>query len=945
METESKPVGRFNQRVLPWIAAAGALVVYLVTLNHWVTVASLPLVAKVTGWDWWMPTLQAPVYLLVTYPVRWLAPGAQPVALNFFAALCGAGALGLLARSVALLPHDRTIQQRQRERHSQGLLSIPANWLPPLLAALSLGLTLTFWEHAVVATGEAFNVLLFAYVIRCLLEFRIQQKESWLLRMAFVYGLAVTNNWAMIGFFPLFLAAVVWIKGAAFFNWRFLGKMTGCGLLGLLPCLFLPAVQVATSAASNSFWEYLRFELVLQRNSLLLVPRWLVLILSLSSVLPVIAMGIRWPSHAGDISATGTLITQLMFHVLHALFLVAGAAVMFDPRFSPRSLAGAVGIGVPFLTFYYLSALSVGYFSGYFLLVFGPDAGKTWKRPSLPLRLVSGCFVAAIWLGLVGIPVALAYRNLPSIQGNNGPALRQFAAQLARNLPETGAIVLSDNPFYALLLQAHYGSADAGNPHVVLDTRSLSYLSYHRTLAKRYPDKWKDWSAGKNVAESVNPSILVSLLLSLSSSHALYYLHPSFGYYFENFHLAPRGLVHQLKPYPPKAVAPPLLSPEEIKLNLETWAAMSGQFGPLASAIQRKTTDAMVAGRFYARALNHWGVVLQRNGRHQEARAAFAQAVALHPDNRAARINLEAGDALLQRKHPMVESLKAKKDILGAHRSWDSAMNEFGPYSEPRLCFDVGRNFVQGGLPRQGVIEFIHARTLDPTNLTYRVAEAEIYLQGNLPDETLDTLKAIRKLPAAATLDQTNQFALIRLEAMAHLGKTNFAAAEKLVLDARRKFPQQPAVLETLAQVYMLSSRFNDALATLDQQLKAFPNDASPLMNKAAVHFRLKAYEPCIAALDAFLKKQPQHLLALELRAAANLQLKRMDAAKADYEAIRKLAPKAPAAHFSLGELAFQQKQTRDAITHYEAFLKLVSPDAKEAAQARERLRELKAAR
>ena len=80
--------------------------------------------------------------------------------------------LALLARSVALLPHDRTHDQRQKERSEFSLLSIRAAWLPPVLAALVCGLQLTFWENATgCASAEMFDLLLFAYVIRACWSF------------------------------------------------------------------------------------------------------------------------------------------------------------------------------------------------------------------------------------------------------------------------------------------------------------------------------------------------------------------------------------------------------------------------------------------------------------------------------------------------------------------------------------------------------------------------------------------------------------------------------------------------------------------------------------------------------------------------------------------------------------------------------------------------------
>src|SRR5439155_25798238 len=107
-----------------------------------------------------------------------------PLALNLFSMVCAVLTLALLARSVTLLPHDRTHPQRLREKSEFSLLTVRAAWLPPLLAVIVCGLQLTFWEHATSASGEMLDLLMFAYVIRSLLEFRIDERESWLTRAA-----------------------------------------------------------------------------------------------------------------------------------------------------------------------------------------------------------------------------------------------------------------------------------------------------------------------------------------------------------------------------------------------------------------------------------------------------------------------------------------------------------------------------------------------------------------------------------------------------------------------------------------------------------------------------------------------------------------------------------------------------------------------------------------
>ena len=74
-ETRNDPRKNFAPRFLPWLLALAALVVYWLTLNHWVSLANLQPVAKISGWTW-QPELYNPLLFLVTLPFRWL-PAAQ----------------------------------------------------------------------------------------------------------------------------------------------------------------------------------------------------------------------------------------------------------------------------------------------------------------------------------------------------------------------------------------------------------------------------------------------------------------------------------------------------------------------------------------------------------------------------------------------------------------------------------------------------------------------------------------------------------------------------------------------------------------------------------------------------------------------------------------------------------------------------------------------------
>src|ERR1035441_4637347 len=146
-------------------------------------------------------------------------------------------------------------------------------------------------------------------------------------------------------------------------------------------------------------------------------------------------IGIRWASYFGDSSKLGVALATFMFHVVHGLFLIACIWVAMDPTLSPRNK----GFGSPFLTFYYLGALSVGYCSGYFLLLFGGEPDRSKRLPP-HVRLINNAITGIIWLLLLLVPWVLVYRNLPQIRMTNGPMLKQYAALLAKGLPPQRAV-------------------------------------------------------------------------------------------------------------------------------------------------------------------------------------------------------------------------------------------------------------------------------------------------------------------------------------------------------------------------------------------------------------------------------------------------------------------------------------------------------------------------
>ena len=123
-ENQTDPRKNFVPRCLPWLLAAAACWSSTgLTLNHWVSLLNLRSVAKLSGWIWQPEVFNPAFFLRRPCPFRWL-PAAQipDRAECFFRRVRGADAR-LLARSVAILPHDRTEAQRQRERSDFSFLT------------------------------------------------------------------------------------------------------------------------------------------------------------------------------------------------------------------------------------------------------------------------------------------------------------------------------------------------------------------------------------------------------------------------------------------------------------------------------------------------------------------------------------------------------------------------------------------------------------------------------------------------------------------------------------------------------------------------------------------------------------------------------------------------------------------------------------------------------
>jgi hypothetical protein len=242
--------------------------------------------------------------------------------------------------------------------------------------------------------------------------------------------------------------------------------------------------------------------------------------LLLAYLMPVFVLAIRWKSSFGDHSRIGMALASFMFHLLHGLFLAGCVWLVFDPPFSPRHN----GFGLPF---YYLIALSAGYYSGYFLLIFGKKIARQRGRQPSRCNGWIRYVVAGVWLlGVVAV-AGLVYRNAPQIRDTNGDTFRRYTSLIEEKLPPEGRLFVERRPAATVsgAVGARAGRAGAGfcaARHAIAGGARLSPL-----LHRKFPQRWPELVSATQT-NALNPVGLIQVLAMLARTNDLYYLHPSF---------------------------------------------------------------------------------------------------------------------------------------------------------------------------------------------------------------------------------------------------------------------------------------------------------------------------------------------------------------------------------------------------------------------------------
>ena len=944
-------------RRLPFQVAAWTLVFYVVTLSHGVTISSLSLWGNVAGWDW-LPSAQQPLLWLFTLPLRLLPAIWISLGLNFFSAITAALTLGLLARTVQLLPWERPWDNTSRW----------ASALPVLLACGVCGLEFSFWQEATAATGEMLDLLFLAASLWLLLEYRVRRETRWLDAAVFVWGLGMAENWLMLLTLPLLVGGVIWIQGLRFFlresdegmtggakTWqrrlsmfrvKFWMRLAGLGLAGFSFYALLPLVN---GLAPHSPWNlgqawHSSLKLTIDTIQLLYYQFWLAnralaLGLMVYFLAPTLSCLVRFGREGTSYKKKRDIFVLWIYRSLRVSLLLACLWLAFDPAAGPRQIVQhQFGISLPMLTFDYLDALAAGLLAGnLLLLVLEVVERRGHSRTKIQWgQLVVPCAAGCVVLIIAG----LAARNTLSVLRMNFHPLQQFGELAVKSLPASRGVMLSDQSQKLKAFQAALSRYPNRSDWLAVDTHVLPQVGYRAWLEHRQP---AGWLTDANRHELTQPET-VQLLEQIAHTNRLFYLHPSYGYFFERFYAEPVGAVFEIKLRGKNSLEIPPLPGAVTDANETFWTgAWQKELARIAAISNRRETlwqeilqpigltpaplhqDRLLA-QWYSLSLDSWAVALQQQGRWNEARLRFEQALQLNPDNFSAQVSLACNTNHQSGLKLGLGNLDTAASELGYFQHLSPVLNNDGPFDDPIYCYLMGTAFQQIGQPLQAAQQYERALMLAPGAPVPGFALAELYIQLGFPDRARPLINQLRDEAKTLPANHAAHLELDLLEASAWLSQTNVTIARSILQSVLRQHPDDAQIVNRVVGAYLTFGYYTNALQLVNARLSRSPDDVPSLELQAAILIQSGRAAFAIPVLD--------HVLSLTNlpaaranRATAKLACQDFTGAEKDYRELEESGAEAGLACYGLAAIAEHRHDTNQAADYLRLCLTNTPPE------------------
>ncbi|HEX9045438.1 MAG TPA: hypothetical protein VF988_00310, partial [Verrucomicrobiae bacterium] len=621
-----------------------------------------------------------------------------------------------------------------------------------------------------------------------------------------------------------------------------------------------------------------------------------------------------------------------LYRSLRIGLLFACVWLAFNPTVGPQHVAQhELGLALPMLSFAYLNALGAAYLAGNFLLV-SQLVVQAWPPRRIQWRPLGVPIGAA---GVALLTAALMLRNAPAIVQLNSHSPEKYGVSAMDSLPGSGGVVLGDFSQELILFRAALAHRSDAAKWQVVDSRQLPGVDYRAELERQHPSGW----LSDQTRHELTPVESVWLLDQVARSNRVFYLNPSYGYFFEHFYLTPIGAVYEVKPRGKDPLDLPAMAGETLKANEDYWTKLwdrqlAGLIPPpphrLGAFEKRLKRIAIIPvppdqsqflRQWYSMALDGWAVTLQKQGHLPEAQTRLQQALLLNTNNLSARITLSCNLNLQTNAVLGLTDVTRVASLLGSPSRVNLLLNNGGPIDEPTMDYLVGSVFIDWRLSLQAAEQFERVRRLAPHSLAAELALAEIYNRLQMPDRGRPIIEHLRaefqKLPATNSSLDLN---LALLDSYSWLLETNVSNARNALESVIEQHPDDAQVKNRVLAAYVALGDYTNALHLIELQLAKTP-DSVPLLNsKAAVLIQCGRSSEAVPLLNDVLLVTNLPI-ARANRAMAQLTLHNYDAAEIDLRELDKSREMPGMVNLGLATIAENRRNTNQALQYLQICL------------------------
>lgn len=736
-----------------------ALVVYGLTVGR----MAFPGLPAAMVWSHLGEGLPLPVlYPLWGWLVRVLdhLPGVSlALAVNVFSALCGVGAVGLLASMMFRVRYrglfeTPTPAQRRREAQARRL----AGWVGGGYLLVSI----PFWVAATRSRPETFHLLLLLLAVGIFSQYQQQGRLRFLALLGVMYGVGLVESALFLLFLPVFVVRVLseMYRFRVIQSWRVHGIVWGGVALGLclLPLHLADVLHRTAALGAAGTWEGLAVSFA--REYLASILRFRLhggfIVLMLMAIVPwamVFILSRRSPwSYDPD---------QVLVRVV---FVGGLMAVLYDAPFSFWNLLGVGGLMLPA---HALLAAGIGFMSGELWI---EGARRPTSNASVLQQGVHWLAVGMVPLILVLI-LGAGLRNRRVVDTRRAEVVNQAARDIVDRL--NAHDLLFANQVLGDLIQLE--ARERQLPLLLINFDQLNSPVYVRRLARQFsPGPLREALTAGDIV------LFLDELLLFDEQRLNQIAFLDFADVFRGYgYLVPDGLLYRLVARRDDVDWTALVASQR-----SLWRDWAGECAlPLGHPAWRYADQVR---RQVGRTANDLGVILAQLGQASVAIDIFQTVLRIDPDHLSARMNVMD---LLRGQDPaqadgMIVNWEHAVHRQERHR-WALSMR-YGYLLDAAGWAQRDVTWALSGQPLVAEAEHRHPNVYDPVALAREQFLDHVYLQwGQQPVQEFKVrLSLIQDERDHRVFQELVRFAIRRNDPMA--AEAYLLEAQKLGLTSRQ---------------------------------------------------------------------------------------------------------------------------------------------------------------